>query len=286
MATFTLTNLLRSISDDDGLSSSQKGALKDLVVAGRATQAAAELERLGSAGSLLSKANDAQERRKLLRRQPSDEQSRAMSQKYIFGSAHIPFEKMGKKGEKKSKQRLEKEAHDALQALRSFGAVDAAAAAAADDDGRATLSKQGRKEGEWVVTEKVHGANFAFISDGKKVVHASRRRLLKKDDDFFGSKSSGLLELHDPRVLRLVALVRKRVPADGEFLSPPQYYDAPPLCNHELNSTLAVVWVYGELFGGGFPGLETEPGCVLVQASCAGRKRRRGSERRGGNEKN
>lgn len=38
----------------------------------------------------------------------------------------------------------------------------------------------------WVVTEKVHGANFSFIYQNKKLSFAKRKGLLNWDDDFFG----------------------------------------------------------------------------------------------------
>ena len=92
----------------------------------------------------------------------------------------------------------------------------------------------------WVVTEKIHGANMCFVCDGHTVSTASRKRILPQSEDFFGSNSTGLVGRHLPTVLALVAEVRKYVPAD-------------------------VVWVYGELFGGGYPGLVAEPSSVMVQ---------------------
>lgn len=39
---------------------------------------------------------------------------------------------------------------------------------------------------KWVVTEKVHGANFSFSYDGYKLQYAKRREYLSWEDDFFG----------------------------------------------------------------------------------------------------
>jgi RNA ligase len=39
---------------------------------------------------------------------------------------------------------------------------------------------------DWVVTEKIHGANFAMRTDGNETVFAKRKEFLKEDEDFFG----------------------------------------------------------------------------------------------------
>ena len=39
---------------------------------------------------------------------------------------------------------------------------------------------------EWVVTEKIHGANFVVLSDGSTVSFAKRKALLLPDEEFFG----------------------------------------------------------------------------------------------------
>jgi len=35
---------------------------------------------------------------------------------------------------------------------------------------------------KWIVTEKIHGANFSFISDGKKVIAAKRTSILNNNE--------------------------------------------------------------------------------------------------------
>lgn len=42
----------------------------------------------------------------------------------------------------------------------------------------------------WVVTEKIHGANFSVITDGNFLRYAKRKELLNEDDDFFDYKSA------------------------------------------------------------------------------------------------
>ena len=101
-------------------------------------------------------------------------------------------------------------------------------------------------KGVWVATEKVHGANFAFVTDGQRVVCANRKAMLDPgSNDFMGCFSTGLVKQHEPRVLALAKAVRKFV--------------------IKQNRHADVVWVFGELFGGGYPGLESPPNTVLVQ---------------------
>ena len=90
---------------------------------------------------------------------------------------------------------------------------------------------------------------FSFVSDGKSVRVASRKRLLTPpadahqdcQQDFFGCFATGLVDRHRNPVRAVFTEVRRRHPRAD------------------------VVWVFGELFGGGFPGLETQPGALLVQ---------------------
>lgn len=39
---------------------------------------------------------------------------------------------------------------------------------------------------KWVVTEKVHGANFCFLCDGTTTTCAKRTQVLDENDEFFG----------------------------------------------------------------------------------------------------
>lgn len=79
----------------------------------------------------------------------------------------------------------------------------------------------------WAVTEKIHGANFCFITDGAAVQCANRRAILRPDEPFFAYQ----------RVrTRLSDAVRS---AFG-------------LVQHE-QPKLRRLLIYGELFGGGYP---------------------------------
>jgi len=74
----------------------------------------------------------------------------------------------------------------------------------------------------WVVTEKVHGANFCFIIDNSRIQCAKRKALLSEGEDFF----------HHHRLLaRLGGSLRA-------------LFDA---------LSASRVMIYGELFGGRYP---------------------------------
>lgn len=79
----------------------------------------------------------------------------------------------------------------------------------------------------WVVTEKVHGANFCFVLDGRTVRCAKRKALLEPDEDFFGH--GAVLARLENRLGSLFAAARRDI--EG----------------------LATLYVYGELFGGEYP---------------------------------
>jgi Rnl2 family RNA ligase len=83
------------------------------------------------------------------------------------------------------------------------------------------------KSVEWVVTEKIHGANFVLLTDGELVRCAKRKAVLPPGEDFFGHLTV-LSQLEDD-VMLLFALVQERRP------------------------DVAWMAVYGELFGGGYP---------------------------------
>eukprot|EP00325_Prymnesiales_sp_UTEX-LB-985_P008411 CAMPEP_0174695230 /NCGR_PEP_ID=MMETSP1094-20130205/1656_1 /TAXON_ID=156173 /ORGANISM="Chrysochromulina brevifilum, Strain UTEX LB 985" /LENGTH=367 /DNA_ID=CAMNT_0015891679 /DNA_START=52 /DNA_END=1155 /DNA_ORIENTATION=+ len=86
--------------------------------------------------------------------------------------------------------------------------------------------------GEWLCTEKVHGANFSVVAlaDGC-VEFASRSGVLAATDNFFGYRSQGMDAWLTPRVCALRdALAHDGVVADTDSIT-----------------------VYGELAGGAYP---------------------------------
>eukprot|EP00940_MAST-03C_sp_MAST-3C-sp2_P003159 g3159.t1 len=100
-------------------------------------------------------------------------------------------------------------------------------------------------KGSYVATEKIHGANFSFVTDGKKICVASRTKILSASDstDFFGCFRTGLVARTEPRALAAFREVQKLYGQDN----------------------VRVIWIFGELFGGFYPGEETQSGARLVQ---------------------
>lgn len=95
---------------------------------------------------------------------------------------------------------------------------------------------------EWVATEKVHGANFAFETDGHFVEYASRVQKLGENADFYNALST--MPTYHPFVLEAFRITKVRWP------------------------DLKRLVIYGEYFGGYYPGHKT-PGLKKVQAGVA-----------------
>ena len=85
----------------------------------------------------------------------------------------------------------------------------------------------GLAEGEWIVEEKIHGANFGIYFDGTEIRCAKRTGFLGQDDSFYNYKE--VIDANRKAVENLFQLI----------LSTNQ-------------SALSVI-IYGELFGGGYP---------------------------------
>lgn len=79
---------------------------------------------------------------------------------------------------------------------------------------------------DWVVTEKIHGANFSFVFDGERIGYAKRKEMLAWTDDFFAFQL--VADRLDGAVMRLFERVRADHPCEQAV-------------------------VYGELFGGHYP---------------------------------
>ena len=95
---------------------------------------------------------------------------------------------------------------------------------------------------KWVVTEKVHGANFSFVYEGRKLLFAKRKDYLKWTDDFFGFQT--VVNDIEDRIIRLFEQLQIDITAD-RFI------------------------IYGELFGGKYPHPEV-PAKPDVQAIQTG----------------
>lgn len=79
---------------------------------------------------------------------------------------------------------------------------------------------------KWVVTEKVHGANFSFVYEDGNLKFAKRKEYLKWTDDFFGFQL--VVKNLEENILQLFEALSSRMPAKKYML-------------------------FGELFGGEYP---------------------------------
>ena len=93
---------------------------------------------------------------------------------------------------------------------------------------------------QWVVTEKIHGANFSFAYENGRLLFAKRKEYLDWHDDFFGFQE--VVSRLEDRVLSLFEQLSLDVPADKFIL-------------------------YGELFGGQYPhpDVPAHPGIAAIQ---------------------
>ena len=99
------------------------------------------------------------------------------------------------------------------------------------------------KKTDWVVTEKIHGANFGISTDGSEVRFAKRKEFLPPDEDFFDYQSLKNQLAHQVKeIFKILQAERPR---------------------------LFRVAVYGELFGGEYPHPEV-PEVSHVQAVQTG----------------
>lgn len=86
---------------------------------------------------------------------------------------------------------------------------------------------------EWIVTEKIHGAHFALLSDGWRLACAKRKAVLDDGDAFFAHERLAIR--HGEPVRALARQLRAEQPE------------------------LVSVTVHGELFGGGYPHPKVTP---------------------------
>lgn len=85
---------------------------------------------------------------------------------------------------------------------------------------------------KWVVTEKVHGANFSFVYEDHQLSFAKRKAYLQWSDDFFGFQA--VVADIEERIIRFFEQLKQDVPAQRYIL-------------------------YGELFGGKYPHPDVTP---------------------------
>src|SRR5665647_1733372 len=80
---------------------------------------------------------------------------------------------------------------------------------------------------DFVVQEKVHGANFSFITEGENVHAGKRTGLIEENEKFYDYEY--LLERYKTKVISLFWAIKQKYP------------------------DTVTVTVYGEIFGGNYP---------------------------------
>eukprot|EP00928_Gymnodinium_smaydae_P067145 TRINITY_DN5008_c0_g1_i1.p1 TRINITY_DN5008_c0_g1~~TRINITY_DN5008_c0_g1_i1.p1 ORF type:complete len:390 (+),score=61.52 TRINITY_DN5008_c0_g1_i1:29-1198(+) len=108
---------------------------------------------------------------------------------------------------------------------------------------RAAVAARLGSDCEWVASEKVHGANFCFETDGHRINYASRTSVLGDNADFFNARET--MPKYHAFVLSAFRLAQERFP------------------------TIRKLLIYGEYFGGYYPGHPVVPGRKKVQAGVA-----------------
>ena len=81
---------------------------------------------------------------------------------------------------------------------------------------------------EWIAMEKIHGANFSFITDGTSVIIAKRSGIIAEKENFYNS--SIILEKYRDDIISLYQTVKSH------------------------NPETTTIQVFGEIFGGYYPG--------------------------------
>lgn len=94
------------------------------------------------------------------------------------------------------------------------------------DDFISSIVEQGYGDHDFIVQEKVHGANISFITNGQTIIAAKRTELIPDNEQFFNSNL--VQEKYTDKIINLFKAVSEK-------------YNTKTLT------------VFGELFGGGYP---------------------------------
>lgn len=90
----------------------------------------------------------------------------------------------------------------------------------------------GKGDAEWVAMEKIHGSNLSFITNGKNIRVAKRGGILGEVENFFNAQE--LVKKYKNDLLEIFVRVQK------------------------LISKVTQVQIYGEMYGGYYPGQESK----------------------------
>lgn len=94
------------------------------------------------------------------------------------------------------------------------------------------IVEQGKADGEWTVSEKIHGANFSFVVGEQGMKFAKKTAFIESDEDFFNYEL--VVEKYSSNVKALFEYI-KTIKEDVEQIT-----------------------VFGELFGGSYPHPDVE----------------------------
>ncbi|KAJ4459774.1 putative RNA ligase [Paratrimastix pyriformis] len=108
-----------------------------------------------------------------------------------------------------------------------------------------TIKKSKLNGVQWVVTEKVHGANMCLHCSPAGVAFCKRTGFLEPGDPFFGYRSF-LPAKCEAKALHLYQALLAEQP------------------------TITTVWIFGELFGGGYPHPDVPQSAIPVQLVQSG----------------
>lgn len=97
---------------------------------------------------------------------------------------------------------------------------------------------------EFVTMEKIHGTNFSFVSDGNIVNCCRRSDILKPDENFYSHQT--IFTRYNSNIIELFEKTSK-------------------LIKTKYNKEIIQIQLYGELYGGSYPGLDTKSGSKIVQ---------------------
>jgi Rnl2 family RNA ligase len=89
------------------------------------------------------------------------------------------------------------------------------------------IKLEGYGDAQFVVQEKVHGANFCFITDGATITAGKRTGFVEAGESFYGHEE--LLVRYEERIIKLFTLVKEKYPDS------------------------LTVTIFGEMFGGKYP---------------------------------
>ncbi|MDP6544866.1 MAG: RNA ligase, Rnl2 family [Phycisphaerae bacterium] len=96
------------------------------------------------------------------------------------------------------------------------------------------IVENGFDAGEFVVQEKVHGANLSFWCNGERIKCAKRTEFIEEDDAFYADSHKVLLSKYERAIFEIFSLAKT------------------------IKPDVKVVAVFGELFGGGYPHVDVE----------------------------